>query len=205
MLSFMLVLRLCPAAVGLAALLVASPVTAQTQIASTVHNLTPGGPGQLKETRPTGLCVYCHTPHNANPTQALWNRDTPATTYQLYTSSTMQAIPNQPSGSSRLCLSCHDGILALGNLRVPPPGEDLKLGPMSGNRLLGTDLSDDHPISFVYDAELAVRRGELADPSGLPQTVRLDASQQLQCTTCHDPHEDRRPMFLRMANTDGVL
>ncbi|HEX6570602.1 MAG TPA: hypothetical protein VF055_01175, partial [Steroidobacteraceae bacterium] len=113
------------------------PTASQTQVALTVHNLTPGGPGQLKETRPTGLCVYCHTPHNADPTIALWNRNMPAVTYQLYTSSTLQAAPNQPTGSSRLCLSCHDGILALGNLRVAPPGEELDLGPMTGRRRLG--------------------------------------------------------------------
>jgi predicted CXXCH cytochrome family protein len=178
---------------------------AQTQIARTVHNLTPGGPGQLKETRPTGLCVYCHTPHKANPTIALWNKDLPAVTYQLYSSSTLQATPNQPTGSSRLCLSCHDGILALGNLRVAPPGEALELGPMTGKRRLGTDLSDDHPISFVYDAELATRKGDLVDPQTLPHQVRLDASGQLQCTTCHDPHEDRRPMFLRTSNDGGAM
>jgi predicted CXXCH cytochrome family protein len=189
-------------ALGLCA---STPTEAQTAIANTVHNLTPGGPGQLKETRPTGLCVYCHTPHNADPTIALWNRNVPAVTYQLYTSSTLQATPNQPTGSSRLCLSCHDGILALGNLRVAPPGEELDLGPMTGRRRLGTDLSDDHPISFVYDAELAVRHGELVDPTTLPASVRLDATAQLQCTTCHDPHEDRRPMFLRMSNADGAL
>ena len=169
---------------------------AQTEIARTVHNLTPGGPGQLKETRPTGLCVYCHTPHNADPTIALWNRSMPAVTYQLYTSSTLQATPNQPTGSSRLCLSCHDGILALGNLRVPPPGEELKLGPMSGKRVLGTDLSDDHPISFVYDAELAVRHGELVDPrachapsvstrhsncNARPATIRMKTAGRCSC------------------------
>ena len=164
-------------ALGLCA---STPTEAQTAIANTVHNLTPGGPGQLKETRPTGLCVYCHTPHNADPTIALWNRNMPAVTYQLYTSSTLQATPNQPTGSSRLCLSCHDGILALGNLRVAPPGEELDLGPMTGKRMLGTDLSDDHPISFVYDAELAVQRGELVDPTTLPATVRLDATRQAQ-------------------------
>jgi predicted CXXCH cytochrome family protein len=178
---------------------------AQTQIARTVHNLTPAGPGQLKETRPTGVCAYCHTPHNADPTIALWNKNMPAITYQLYSSSTLQATPSQPTGSSRLCLSCHDGILAMGNLRVPPPGEELELGPMSGKRLLGTDLSDDHPVSFVYDGDLAVRHGELVDPSTLPRAVKLDAGSQLQCTTCHDPHEDRRPMFLRMSNADGAL
>jgi len=194
--------RVAVFAVGLAVSLSAHP---QTEIASTVHNLTPGGPGQLKETRPTGLCVYCHTPHNADPTIALWNRKMPAVTYQLYSSSTLQATLNQPTGSSRLCLSCHDGILALGNLREPPPGEELKLGPMSGKHMLGTDLSDDHPISFVYDGELAVRQGELVDPTTLPKSVHLDATKQVQCTTCHDPHEDRRPMFLRMSNDGGAM
>ncbi len=181
------------------------PLWAQTDIAKTVHNLTPGGPGQLKETRPTGLCVFCHTPHNANPTRALWNRDLPPITYQLYSSSTLQATLKQPTGSSRLCLSCHDGILALGILRVPPPGDALKLGPMTGSNVLGTDLSDDHPISFVYDNDLAIRRGNLADPASLPNTVKLDPSNQLQCTTCHDPHEDKRPKFLRMDNLNGAL
>lgn len=183
----------------------APPALGQTEIARTVHNLTPGGPGQLHETRPTGLCVYCHTPHNANPTRALWNRDLPAVSYQLYSSSTLNATLNQPTGSSRLCLSCHDGLLAMGNVRVQPPGGELELGPMAGRRNLGTDLSDDHPISFVYDAELALRRGELVDPSGLPHALRLDATRQMQCTTCHDAHEDRRPLFLRMGNDDGAL
>jgi predicted CXXCH cytochrome family protein len=200
------VLRTClSTALVIVGSLLATAASAQTQVASTVHNLTPGGPGQLKETRPTGLCVYCHTPHNAAPATALWNKDAPAVTYQLYTSSSLQSAPNQPTGSSRLCLSCHDGILALGTLRVPPPGEELELGPMASRRTLGTDLSDDHPISFVYDGDLATRHGELVDPSALPASVRLDPTKQVQCTTCHDPHEDRRPMFLRMANGDGAL
>jgi predicted CXXCH cytochrome family protein len=188
-----------------ASLLVVDAAQAQTEIARTEHNLTPGGPGELKGTRPTGLCVYCHTPHNAAPATPLWNRDLPVVTYQLYTSSTLQATLNQPTGSSRLCLSCHDGTVALGTLRRVPAGEALELGPMQGRRRLGTDLSDDHPISFVYDGELAVRHGELADPATLPSTLRLDARKQVQCTTCHDPHEDRRPMFLRMGNDDGAM
>jgi predicted CXXCH cytochrome family protein len=181
------------------------PASAQTQITNTVHNLTPEGPGRFKETRPIGLCAFCHTPHNANPTRGLWNRDLPAISYQLYTSSTLKATLNQPSGSSRLCLSCHDGILALGNLRVPPPGEALKLGPMTGSNVLGTDLSDDHPVSFAYDNALAVKHVGLVDPGSLPITIRLDQNKEMQCTSCHDPHEDRRPKFLRMSNLNGAL
>lgn len=183
----------------------APTASAQTQVANTKHNLTPGGPGQLKETRPIGLCVFCHTPHNANPAGALWNRDLPPITYQLYTSSTLRATLNQPNGGSRLCLSCHDGILALANLRAAPPGDALKLGPMTGSSVLGTDLSDDHPISFVYDNTLAVQHPGLVDPGSLPHVVRLDAKKQLQCTSCHDPHDDRRANFLRMGNLNGEL
>jgi predicted CXXCH cytochrome family protein len=181
------------------------PAQAQTEIARTVHNLTPGGPGQLKETRPIGLCVFCHTPHNTKPTRALWNRDLPPTTYQLYSSSTLQAVVNQPTGSSRLCLSCHDGTLAMGSLNKPPRGEKLKLGPMTGTKVLGTDLSDDHPISFVYDGALAIKRGNLIDPASLPAAIRLDANKQMQCTSCHDPHEHKRRKFLRMDNLNGAL
>ena len=182
-----------------------APAVAQTDIARTVHNLTPSGPGTYKETRPVGVCVFCHTPHNANPKKALWNRDLPAITYQLYESSTLKATLNQPTGSSRLCLSCHDGILAMGNLKVPPRGEQLKLGAMLGKNVLGTDLSDDHPISFVYDSTLAINRAGLVDPANLPKTLRLDAGKQMQCTTCHDAHEHRRAKFLRMDNQNGGL
>ncbi len=174
------------------------PAKAQTGIANTKHNLT------TKVTPPTGVCIFCHTPHNANPTRALWNRALPGVTYQLYASTTLKAQLSQPTGTSRLCLSCHDGILAMGDLRVPPPGGPLALGPLTGPTVLGTDLSDDHPISFVYDSALALNRGGLADPLTLPAVIRLENG-QLQCTSCHDPHTDERAKFLRMDNRYGAL
>lgn len=185
-------------------LTLSAPALGQTQIGRTVHNLTPTGPGTVKETVPTGLCVFCHTPHNASPTRALWNRALPGVTYELYASTTLKAQLNQPTGTSRLCLSCHDGILALSNLRLPPSGTQLTLGPLTGRTVLGTDLSDDHPISFIYDSALALARGGLADPLTLPAAIRLDNG-QLQCTSCHNPHEDRQPKFLRMDNRSGAL
>jgi predicted CXXCH cytochrome family protein len=186
-------------------LAMSTPTQAQTRIAGTKHNLTPSGPGAVRAAEPAGTCVFCHTPHNAKPTRALWNRELPAVTYQLYASSTLKAQLNQPNGSSRLCLSCHDGILALGNLRISPKGAPITLGSLTGAGSLGTDLSDDHPVSFVYDSSLAYNRGGLADPLALPPAIRLDDARQLQCTSCHDPHEDRRPKFLRLENRFGGL
>jgi len=65
-----------------------------------------------------------------------------------------------------------------------------------GPTKLGTDLSDDHPVSFTYDTTLASQNGELVDPGSLPSTVKVDGSSQLQCTSCHDPHEDTYGKFL---------
>lgn len=181
------------------------PAHAASTIANTVHNLTPSGPGTFKAPEAMGLCAYCHTPHNASPQRGLWNRAMSAATYQLYESSTLKAQLSQPTGSTRQCLSCHDGTLAMGTLRNAPSGVQPTLGVLTGRTVLGTNLSDDHPVSFVYDGALASARGELVDPVGLPKTVRLDHKRELQCTACHDAHEDRHPNFLRMDPKGGVL
>jgi len=118
----------------------------------------------------------------------------------LYTSSTLRAQVSQPNGSSRLCLSCHDGILALSNMRVAPiTGPVAPMPPLTGTASLGTDLSNDHPISFIYNSALALRKGDLTDPMTLP----LDNEKQLQCSSCHDPHLNR-PNFLRIDDRFGA-
>jgi len=188
------------------ALLAATPAAqAQSDVAKTVHNLTPEGKGSQKETVKTGLCVFCHTPHNSVPSRSLWNKDLPGITYQLYASSTLRASLNQPTGSSRLCLSCHDGFVAMGNLRVPGTADQLKLGPLVGKTVLGTDLSDDHPVSFVYDAALAAKHPGLLDPAGLPKQLPLDSKKEMQCTTCHDAHDNTRGNFMRLDNPAGAM
>ena len=177
----------------------------EASISNTVHNLSASGPGTFKDPRVGEICVFCHTPHRAATSRALWNRDLPPVTYQLYSSSTLEATLNQPTGTSRLCLSCHDGTTALGALRVPPAGGAASIGPLTGRAALGTDLSDDHPVSFTYDTTLALRDGQLAEPSGLPAAIRLDAAGQVQCSSCHDPHSDRYRKFLRVDDRAGGL
>ena len=57
------------------------------------------------------ICIACHTPHGGNTTVTdapLWNHAVTTATYTLYSSSTLNAGPlTQPSGVSKLCLSCH--------------------------------------------------------------------------------------------------
>jgi predicted CXXCH cytochrome family protein len=188
-----------------ALLSVALPAGAATSIANTVHNLTPTGPGVFKAPEATGLCVFCHTPHSASPQRSLWNRELSGATYQLYTSSTLVAQVKQPTGSSRLCLSCHDGTLAMGTLLRSQNGLQPTLGVLTGKAALGTNLSADHPISFLYDSALAASRGELVYPTSLTGAIKLDQNHELQCTSCHDAHEDRHPMFMRMETRNGAL
>ena len=165
-------------------------------VKGTAHDLS--APGLGKDGRETNPCYFCHTPHNGVAPRALWNRSVPGHTYKLYESATLKATLNQPTGASRLCLSCHDGTIALDeDVKKPRPKNS---GSLAGKNSLGTDLSDDHPISFRYDSALAGIRGELLVPALLPSNTALDETGQLQCTTCHDAHEDRNPKFLVMDN-----
>ena len=63
-------------------------------------------------------CIFCHTPHNAQPVMPLWNKAMPNQTFNLYTSSRSLTptarSASLPAGSvSLLCLSCHDGKTAI--------------------------------------------------------------------------------------------
>ena len=183
------------------------------------HDLTLGtatNPGSASRE----ICVFCHVPHGASGDGPLWHADVPHHAYKVYSSATLDADPRQPDGASKLCLSCHDGTLASTAL-APGPGPGTvrrSIGPHgvlpggAGGPVLGTDLSDDHPVSFVYDADLAARDGQLLTPerapSGLGGTVAsdlLDPHKKLQCTSCHDAHDDSRGGFLRIDGGDDTL
>lgn len=181
----------------------------RADVAATRHNLSISGPGPIKAVAEQEICVFCHTPHDARrDTPYLWNRADSTANYTTYQSSTLYATVGQPSGASKLCLSCHDGTIALGAVlsrptEIPFAG-GLRFVP-EGPSLLGTDLSDDHPVSFAYDAGLAAANGELAAPSGLTGDVKLDGNGQMQCTSCHDPHDDTQGNFLVASNQYSAL
>lgn len=165
------------------------------------------------------ICAFCHTPHGATkaPKAPLWSRNLSKATYQTYTSGSLDAIDlGQPRAKSKLCLSCHDGTLALGEVNVLNrveyprvdftgpgigPGDTIPqgLGETTGfTRKLGVDLTNDHPISFTFDSAQAARDGELYDPAverhlgnrvrgEKAPTVPLEEN-RVECISCHDPH-----------------
>ncbi len=179
-------------------LLSALGVVQSQSIVNTVHNLSVSGPGSIKATNEDEICLFCHTPHNSRPISPLWNRKDPGGPYTLYNSSTKQAVTGQPDGSSILCLSCHDGTIALGNIISRKNDIDFTASITtmpSGNSNLTTDLSNDHPVSFIYNTSLAAVDGQLANPENITHGVKLESS-KLQCTSCHDPHKNIYSDFL---------
>lgn len=164
-------------------------VTAEIKLRDTKHNLSVSGKGRVVAAQETQICVFCHTPHNADPAQPLWNHQLSAVqTYRTYWSNTLQAYTEAEShawtvdGYSKLCLSCHDGTIALGaimnraNKYNESRSENILMEPSScidgSGRLidggpectgyLGTNLSGGHPISVVLDQALIAKRN---DPS----------------------------------------
>ncbi|MFQ5527551.1 MAG: cytochrome c3 family protein [Thermoanaerobaculia bacterium] len=179
-------------------------VAQQETVATTLHNLSASGPGEIRAVSETEVCKFCHIPHNAQVAEPLWSRPLSEAQYltpNVRDTSGRRSQAPQPDGSSRLCLSCHDGTIALGEI----VGESQPLAMAGAERLsaghkgyIGTDLSGDHPISFsLLDANLQDAKPDsdiaIRSPSAIVSEgqVPLDAQGKMQCTTCHDPHADR--------------
>jgi predicted CXXCH cytochrome family protein len=162
-----------------AATLAFGAVSAYAGIADTKHNLGAATGGQNYMTAGTGsneICVFCHTPHASNTAvkAPLWNKPVAAgasyTTYTTATSATIDGSVDM-SGVSLACLSCHDGTQAMDTMINKPgsggytaggatisgrawTGATQSAGLMTnaGDRIsmLGTDLTNDHPVGIQY-------------------------------------------------------
>lgn len=148
--------------------------------------------GQLPAPNPEiPLAIKGNIPGKEDPTapsRSKYTNTDPAVTY--------------PNGASRMCLSCHDGATAVGILRdnttIAMVGGLTTLSNPGVNTLNPVvDLSTSHPISFVFDnavlADVLAARG--INTYQLPSTADavdtpLDGQSRMQCTTCHDPHDD---------------
>ncbi len=208
-------------------------------ISATKHNLsttgasntygTPAVAQAIYSSDQTEICIFCHTPHASikNDNIPLWNHQlSSVATYGVYTSPSLDASPGElggliggkePAGAtaSNLCLSCHDGTVAINSFANPSNntptttmvGTTGGLMP-AGNTNLGSDLRDDHPVNFLFNATLASTDGTLNTPSDLAGTGLGGAklfNGFVQCASCHDPHTSAQSTFLRVSMNQSQL
>jgi hypothetical protein len=159
------------------------------------------------------ICLPCHTPHNAIVRDAngalvgapLWNHTLSTATYTLYVDpDTGQNVTGQVDTNSRLCLSCHDGTVAVDSF-----GGGAGTQQMTGG-LLGTDLSNDHPIgeaavwpnpnpAFLVDPALRTAAGIM------PLRKLADGRNTVGCTSCHEPHNRKNQTHMLWVNNSGPI
>ncbi len=199
------------------ALALALALAAPPDVRATKHNLSAASTNAVRAGTVDEVCVFCHTPHGAYQSRPIWNRDLAyqdnPTLYDLYGSTTLDSNVARPTGASKLCLSCHDGTLALGslmNLDAQRPASVAMQGGVTtmppGRTRLGTDLRNDHPISMVpnvaSDPELQLP--PVGDDVRLREGSTPGQKDTVQCTSCHDPHLSSYK-FLVKDNLRGAL
>jgi len=156
-----------------------------------MHNLTPAT-SQLYSQGSLG-CTFCHAPHSGlGANTPLWNQKLSSATYVPYGSTTYHEQGNtQPTlgVTSSLCLSCHDGTVAVGSSAVY--GNIPMGGQWNTLDSFGTTLTGSHPFSLVVPLKDAanlqaslVANGKTADPSGAVALINGN----IECTSCHSPH-----------------
>jgi predicted CXXCH cytochrome family protein len=151
----------------------------------------------------TQICRTCHIPHRVRGNKTLkrykkgllWKKTVESLSYSLYNSSWSSSLTGirdtswtspitgrqggLPDGLSKLCLSCHNGVIApdIFNLH--------------------------HFVSLEYD----VTKAELRDPdltkigvSG-PITEVLDGG-KIQCSSCHDAHDEESVAGTRLMRVE---
>ncbi|MBV2125319.1 MAG: cytochrome c3 family protein [gamma proteobacterium symbiont of Clathrolucina costata] len=178
------------------------------EITGTSHDLT-SNTTLLTNAGNTEICAYCHTPHDAsttNTTTPLWNHEDTQATYTMYSSPSLDmTIAGSPAGVSLACLSCHDGTVAADQLLNFPSGVNAGQGIFSLGNSLGTDLSNDHPISLTYNAAQDV--DFVAPVNSQVNGLQLFGAggDQVECGTCHSVHDNTNEPFLRMSNAGSAL
>lgn len=213
------------------AVAVPARLSAQDNIAITKHNFsTTSGRGTVTGAATlTGvadygeICVYCHTPHGGQTGAPLWNRAFGSTAYTMYTSTnsaTMDmTVAATPGNVSLACLSCHDGTIGLDVITNVPNSSSATSGTVTlaslftSNpnmlKVLGTELRNDHPIGVTYNI-VAGAGGDAAfiakatiEAAGLK--FYGPSANQVECATCHNPHNSTNVPFLRKSNASSGL
>ncbi len=155
------------------------------------------------------ICRVCHVPHDHGRTYGLaglqWNHKVSTATYTMYDSTwspTLTGVQSaQPDGTSKQCLACHDGTVAIDTYDKyataaiwfddSAGGYDIDYVVSAFLDGANIDLRMTHPLSIQFPV------GEIGTDFNDPATQtwiggRTVASTldngKVQCSTCHDVH-----------------
>ena len=152
------------------------------------------------------VCAYCHTPHHAVEDlnadyMPLWSRTTTTQTFTGYNSTTLQSVllGDPVMGPSRLCMSCHDGVVAIDAYYGSPGTVGMTEGDAFGEIGVAFErsLMNDHPIGFDYnavaalDAEINPSSTQFIGGTKTIADVLYDdgaGNDVMTCATCHEVH-----------------
>jgi len=149
--------------------------------------------------------------------------------------SRMQAtVETQPQGPSLACLSCHDGTVAINQMAggriLGGTPDTMPLRGVINKKPDGSpdpgNLTHTHPISLVYDSDLALTRdkgvydpavtsvlkpdagawwGQGSSPDLTIKNFLLNGGNHLECTSCHDVHNAKGSQFDATLNPNLLI
>lgn len=182
------------------------------------------------------ICIWCHAPHHTMTQEdsagikylPLWNHAVTDEIYNTYksdfgdgpdsVSTDGDAFANrhvfnggdtitQPGSVSLLCLSCHDGSVAVNEYGRSPQREYSRSGQDKSGAKIGSQwmiganpygLLNHHPIGFSYvdvaskDDEIAPITTVIAGTGTAATTIgSLLYNSKMECVTCHDVHNSK--------------
>lgn len=208
--------KLTSALLAIGAASVFSAASANGQIVGSAHDFSNAGWSRNQ------ICLPCHTPHNAMHvdingygTERLWNHSLPSEG-QIYKTQDGEMPRNDALDAySILCMGCHDGTVALDSFGGRNGNQFI-----FGSELIGTDLTDDHPVgsSAVWNP---IYEGSRYNPRSSWEGVTFGNSRMgrlrdmlvngqvqpvISCATCHEPHRSGgHDDLLRISNTSSQM
>lgn len=184
------------------------PQAANAAITGSAHDFSTSGWNPSDE-----ICIVCHTPHNAGITAGtpLWNHtDTAVSNYSVYVGVDIDAnggtVP-QPGAISKLCLSCHDGTVALDSFGGGGASSTF-IGDINATAEIGTDLTNDHPVGITYNDALRGLDSEIHLTSNTFGATGITVasvlfSNAVECASCHDVHNSTDLSYLLRIDNSG--
>ncbi|HEY2775803.1 MAG TPA: cytochrome c3 family protein [Candidatus Binatia bacterium] len=146
------------------------------------------------------LPLWNHEPTGNAGSYTMYQNGPGAPTVGAKASQAIQEGTMNPGGASLLCLSCHDGSVAVnsyGNTSQLTRSQSSGGATIGVQYVIGQDnyLGNHHPIGFNYDdvqaADIGIRQADTAT-LGSAGTVRDHllgtGNTQMECATCHSVH-----------------